>query len=380
MDIRVGSILKIKNLEAKVIGRIKYKNTQDGDKTWTEYRLQTDSGERWLSVDDIYKEYSISWADNKVRGNIGPEWHEVDRGHQVVVSCSGDVDVENGDEAEFVEFEDASEDRTLSVEIWDDGTEYSKGEYIELSDIQVIGYEKPKFDIYRLLGSQVFWYAVCFLGLIIFCIADSLPPIPKRISNYLRSDSQYAYETSITGNARQKADVYKYVGKGDTNLIRNDGTDPTLVSSYYFTTTYSTDMVAKDIIKGIDGMTESVTQEDDEDDAPIAIVTDKEYCLIYHPEDEKNTVYVQISKRKYNYTSDNSPYRSSEATTHWYRSHYYSSSYTADSTTYHSSPSAYTMYSGDTIHNIGNGYFDSYSSSVRQSSINSRSSSSGGGK
>lgn len=363
MDIKVGSILKIKNLEAKVIGRIKYKNTQDGDKTWTEYRLQTDSGERWLSVDDIYKEYSISWADNKVRGNIGPEWHEVDRGHQVVVSCSGDVDVENGDEAEFVEFEDASEDRTLSVEIWDDGTEYSKGEYIELSDIQVIGYEKPKFDIYRLLGSQVFWYAVCFLGLIIFCIADSLPPMPKRINNYLKSNSQYAYETSITGNARQKADVYKYTGYTGVGL-----------------TTYETDMVAKDIINGIEGMTESVTQENDEEDAPIAIVTDKEYCLVYHPEDEKNIVYVQVSKRKYNYTSDNAPYRSSDHTTHWYRSHYYSSSYTADSTTYHSSPSAYTMYSGDTIHNIGNGYFDSYSSSVRQSSINSRSSSSGGGK
>ncbi|HBR04691.1 MAG TPA: DUF4178 domain-containing protein, partial [Lachnospiraceae bacterium] len=38
----------------------------------------------------------------------------------------------------------------------------------------------------------------------------------------------------------------------------------------------------------------------------------------------------------------------------------------------------YTSYSGDTVHNIGNGYFDSYSSSVRQSSINSRNSSSGG--
>ena len=100
-------------------------------------------------------------------------------------------------------------------------------------------------------------------------------------------------------------------------------------------------------------------------------------AAIYHPEDNAEKVYVQVSKRKYNYTSDNAPYKSSDSDTTWYRSHYYSSSYSADSSTYHS-PSAYTSYSGDTVHNIGNGYFDSYSSSVRQSSINSRNSSSGG--
>ena len=138
--------------------------------------------------------------------------------------------------------------------------------------------------------------------------------------------------------------------------------------------------VAKDIINGIEGQTQSVTQEDDMADATIAIVTDKEYCLIYHPEDDASLVYVQISNRKYNYASDNSPYKSSSSTTRWYRSHYYSSSYSSDSSTYKSTPSAYSSYGGDTIHDIGNGYYDSYSSSVRQSSINSRKSSSGGGK
>ena len=96
------------------------------------------------------------------------------------------------------------------------------------------------------------------------------------------------------------------------------------------------------------------------------------------PEDDPDVVYVQISNRKYNYTSDNAPYHCSKKNTIWYRNHYYSSSYTKDSSSYNDTPSAYNMYNGTTIHNIGNGYFDSYSSSIKQSSVNSRKSSSGG--
>lgn len=361
MNIKVGSILRIKNYEAHVIGSITYKNTQDGNKTWTEYRLLAGNVELWLSVDDIYKEYSVSRADNSIRGRIGPQWHEVDRGHQVVRSCAGDVDVEAGDSADFIEFEDQTEEKTLSVEIWDDGTEYSRGEYIDRSEFSVIGYEKPRYraDSFSAFYRK-FFITIMVLG-ILASLVDYLPAIPKHISKYLKSSENYQYVTSITGSADQKADVYQYTG-----VSFSDGT--------------TTDDVAKDIITGIEGQTQSVTQEDDIANAPIAIVTDKEYCLVYHPEDDENLVYVQISNRKYNYTSDNSPYKSSRSTTSWYRSHYYSSSYSADSSTYKSTPSAYSSYSGDTIHDIGNGYYDSYSSSVRQSSINNRKSSSGGGK
>ena len=162
------------------------------------------------------------------------------------------------------------------------------------------------------------------------------------------------YETSITGNEKQTATVYLYSLQA------------------------TTDEVAMDIIQAIEGKTESVTQKDDQTDAEIAILTKKEYCLVYHPEGEDKDVYVQISDRKYNYTSDNEPYRCSKSVSHWYRSHYYSSSYTKDASTFKKSSSAYTMYDGDTIHNIGNGYFDSYSNSVRQASINNRSSDGGG--
>lgn len=375
MNIKVGSILKIKNIEAHVIGWITYKNTYDGNKTWTEYRLMTNRGEVWLSMDDFYSEYSVSWPANDVRGRISSKWHEVDRGHQVVTGCSGDVDVERGDEADFIEYEDITEENTLSAEIWDDGTEYSRGEYIELSDIQITGYKKPKFNIYKLLGSQVFWAFAFFIFILLFAIADSLPPLPKYIDKYLKKSQSYEYVTSITGNEKQKADVYEYTGAGNTSVSISYGSYKSGGSS-----SYSTDYVAKDIIDGIEGQTESVTQEDGVSDAPIAIVTKSEYCLIYHPEDDADKVYIQISKRKYNYASDNSPYKSSESTTRWYRSHYYSSSYRSDSKKYSHTPSAYESYTGETIYDIGGSYYDSYSSSVRQSSINSRRSSSGGGK
>ena len=357
MEIKVGSILNIKGQEARVIGLVRYKNTQDGNKTWVEYRLKTNAGEKWLSIDDYYKEYSISWAANNIRGNIGPEWHEVDKGHQVVVAYSGDVDVENGDAADFIEFEDSSEDKILSTEIWDDGTEYSLGEYIELDDIKIVGFENPDqtpkvgmFTAYISLISLV----IMFISAVFILLSDSGKG-SKSISEFLKDDSRYSYVTSITGNEKQKADIYE-------NIVFNATTDET----------------ATNIIDAIKGKTESVTQKDEEHNGDIAIVTKKEYCLIYHPEDDPDNIYIQISGRKYNYTSDSSPYMSSAATTHWYRSHYYSSSYTKDSSSFSKTPSAYKSYNGDTIHNIGNGYFDSYSSSVRQGSINSRDSSGGG--
>lgn len=351
---KVGTMLNIKGLDATVIGYIEYKNPDDGFKTWIEYRLRTNEGEQWLSCDEIYNEYSVSKPANYIGGRIGPEWHKVDEGTQIVQSYGGDVDVDPGERAVFIEYEDANEDRTLSVEMWSDGTEYSTGYYIEKTDITVTGFKQPT----QLNKRSVSFIMFGFLAFIILMqiVPELLSVINrgKSVSKYLKDNARYTYETSITGQEKQKADVYEY----------------------YMSET--TDTVAMDIIDGIEGYTESVTQKDDKSDEEIAIVTEKEYCLIYHPEDDADKVLVQISKRKYNYTSDNTPYRCSNSNAVWYRNHYYTSSYSADSSSYKSTKSAYSMYSGDTIHNIGNGYFDSYSNSIRQSSINSRNSSSGG--
>lgn len=355
MFYRVGTLLNIKGMSAQVIGYIQYVNMMDSDKPWTEYRLKTARGECWLSCDEVYDEYSVSWPANNVRGRIGPEWHKVDEGIQVVRSADGDVDVDPGERASFVEYEDVSEDHTLSVEVWSDGTEFSKGEYIEKSDIVETGYKKP--SVIRRINMTTVMVIFCILFPFLWIMGQDFIAnlnANNRIAKYVKKSGEYVYETSLSGNQKQKAAVYT------------------------FRTSATTDEVAMDIIQGIEGDTESVTQKDDTSNEEIAILTEKEYCLVYHPEDDEQKVYVQVSSRKYNYTSVNAPYRSSNANTVWYRSHYYSSGYAADSYSYKSTPSAYSMYNGTTIHNIGNGYFDSYSSSIRQSSINSRKSSSGG--
>ncbi len=357
MEYQIGTNLRIRSMDFTVVGFITYANRKDRDKKWTEYRLLTaNRQEVWLSMDDEYKEYSLSWPANDVSGRIGPEWHEVDRGEQVVVRYGGDVDVDPGERANFIEYEDASEDNILSVEIWSDGTEFSKGYYIETNEIEVTGFTELKnsgdVNVNAVLTSMAIMFAV---AMVFFTLLGALGAnSSKSIAKYLKGSSLYTYETSITGNAKQKADVYAYFSDA------------------------STDVIAKLIIEGIEGNTESVTQADEQDDNEIAILTKKEYCLIYHPVDDPMKVYVQVSPRKYNYSSDNAPYKSSTHTSTWYRSHYYSSGYTSDVSSYKSTPSAYSNYNGTTIHNIGNGYFDSYSSSIRQSSINSRSSSSGG--
>ena len=358
MFYRVGTLLNIKGQPGKVIGYIQYENPQDSNKPWTEYRIKTSHGEVWLSCDEIYDEYSVSWPANNVRGRIGPEWHKVDEGKQVVRCAGGDVDVDPGESADFVEYEDVSEEHTLSVEVWEDGSEFSRGEYIEKSDIVETGYEEHSAGNGISANQGVLVMAgilciCCFLTLIGNHVFSYLG-VNKNISRYLEGSEKYVYETSLSGNEKQKAAVYAYH------------------------TPATTDDVARDIIQGISGYTESVTQKDDKNNREIAILTDKEYCLVYHPENEEQKVYVQVSGRKYNYTSDNAPYRISRAGASWYRSHYYSSGYSSDSSAYKGTPSAYSMYNGTTIHNIGNGYFDSYSSSIRQSSINSRQSSNGG--
>jgi hypothetical protein len=139
----------------------------------------------------------------------------------------------------------------------------------------------------------------------------------------------------------------------------------------------TTDDVAKDIINEIGGKVEIVTQKDNVDNNEIGIVTKYEYCLVYHPEDDEDKVYVQISNRRYNFFSKTSPYKSSHSTNMWYRKHYYSSSYEKDSKRYKAAESPYRNYDGDTIY-IGDSYYDFYAESVRQDSVGTRDSSSGG--
>ncbi|MBR3645731.1 MAG: DUF4178 domain-containing protein [Lachnospiraceae bacterium] len=398
MHFGIGTCLNIDGIKARVIGRITYENIEDRGKQWTEYRLKTPKGEMWLSCDDVYNEYSISKPANGVKGNIGPEWHQVDSGTQRVVGCRGDVDVDFYETAKFVEYEDETEEKTLSVETWSDGTEFSTGYYLDKEEIVV---EEIRDDSRAKSGAAtgakiytavvVGFIGLSFLGSIFGSIFDNL--FVKKIDDYLKSTSIYTYTTSVTGNDGQKAKVYtcesgyttsdiaeKIINAEDGDVLEATRMDDTVVLPYDG--------------DEVDGTSESVTQQsttydysgglpvDDqsirEHNYPIALLTKKEYCYVYPSEDDPNVVLVQVSSRKYAYTSDNAPYKCSSSHTSWYRGYYYSKGYSTDSSSFSGTPSAYSSYKGDIVHNIGNGYFDSYSSTIRQESVNRRSSSGGG--
>lgn len=348
MNYAVGDILRVDGDVYEIIGKIAYRNRNDNC-TWMEYRLYSQNmrREKWLSYDETYQEYSIS----ETTGNASTSgYHEVDRGTEEVIGAWGDVDVEIGDRADFVEFEDVTEEKIISWEVWDDGKEVSVGYYLDPEEIQKTGEggrgrKSSKYEIV-VICFVIFWVAA-------FCInnlSDYLSTRPTTIAKYLKKEASYIYVTSITGDKGEKADVYKTYG--------------------------DIDWAAKDIIDAIDGNTENVQQNTEDGDESVAILTSREYCLIYTSED--GDTLIQISTRKYAYYNDDEPYHSNSYTRRYYRGYYYSWGYFSDISDYSSGTSPYSDYSGDTVD--GNYYdtYNEYSDSVRQSSINARSSSGGG--
>ncbi len=359
----VGETIKADGDLYRITGKIIYRNPADG-KTWEEYRLiavNFNEEERWLSVDNSYKEYSLSKV-NPLADTMG--YHQVDAGMQEVVSAEGDVDVEKGDTARFVEYEDSTEEKIVSMETWEDGVEYSSGYYLDPWEFGREG-ENVSRSGPRSKGKGFPLVVICFLVIWFMGFGGSfvsgLSSNQKSIGRYLKKSNLFQYATSITGEDKQKADVYEY--QSDPSF---DG----------FTQEALLMMVAYNIIDGIDGKSESIQQNNETDDHTVAILTQKEYCIIYQGDDDK--VYVQVSSRKYAYTTDKEPYHGRRRTHSYFRRFYYSTGYIADSSTYSRSPSSYTGYSDGGISYDSGNELNSYSNSVRQSSAATRSSDGGG--
>lgn len=353
-------MLRVDGDTYRVIGMITYRNRSDSA-CWSEYRMISDSGgrEKWLSIDDIYREYSICEVTKKA---CPPGYHLVDSGTEEVVSAWGDVDVDIGETASFEEFEDSTEEKIFSLERWEDGIEASSGYYLDYDEIEYLGSVGGGDNYNSNFRSNhsggkgtknkniLAWVIVAlfFLPYILIDAGNLINTVPK-ISKYLKKSTLYSYVTSVTGRENQKADVYKSV--------------------------YDIDGTVKDIIDAIEGNTEEVHQNTEDGDQSVGILTKKEYCLVYVS--EEGDVLVQVSSRKYAYYNDTSPYRSTAYTHRYYRRFYLSTGYYGDSSDYKGGTSPYSSYDDTTISTGGDAY-DSYSGSVRQSSTSSRTSSGGG--
>ena len=363
-----GNILKIDGDFYRVVGAIEFRNVSDNC-NWIEYKVVPTTGgaAKWLSCDDVYHEYSIS--EMNYEATISG-YHEVDKGEAVVVSYWGQVDVDRGERVRFTEFEDITEEKIMSIENWDGELEKSTGYYLDDYEIELFDNASDDMNFSDGAGISTPYYSgtssykkkggitpiaillifIAFFSSVISSIASGFSSKEVSISEYLSDTSAFTYETSITGSGSEKADVYS--------------------------TTLTVDTATKNIIDGINGNTESVQQNTEDDDDSVAILTDTEYCIIYTSEDDKTL--VQISTRKYTYSSDKDLYRSRYGSNRYYRRYYYTKGYTYDRSSYSSNSSPYSDYSDTTVSTNYSDTYSSYSSSVRQSSNSSRLSSGGG--
>lgn len=358
--------LRIEGVDYVVTGGLEFYNRSDGSR-WMEYCLLEIQKKQtcWLSVDNNYEEYAIyqqcSYSSAFEEGNIEKSgYREADSGKAEVTNCFGISDTEPGDIVSYTEYEDGTEELLMAVEQWEDGTEYSRGYYLDRDEIvpqeggEVSGTGQRSsmpgdtssgfLNVKNLIIGGVL---LTVIGVFLFSYVQYNK---KTIEKYLKSNALFSYQTSITSdlNSKEKADVYS------TNL--------------------SVDETVKAIIRAIDGETEDV-QKSEEDDS-VAILTKKEYCLVY-TSTEQSTM-IQISSRAYVYQSTNTPYHATRRTHSYYRGFYYTRGFWGDRNRYSKSASGYENYSGDTVTTNTDDPYKSYSNSIRQSSINSRNSSGGG--
>jgi uncharacterized membrane protein YgcG len=368
LHFNIGNKIEVNSKEYTVKGSILFSD-KTNNSNWTEYKLKSSkNGEiKWLSIDLAYKEYALyeqlpfyeKFDEDSIKAR---GYHEVDAGIARVSQASGDVDVVSGDIVNYKEFEDLSEENIISIENWEDEQEYSKGYYLESYKIKKIhsanhtystdtAYSTSHYNDYskkkiRIAVASIVTLILIFLGISSLAKANNKHLIEK----FLASNSKFQYSTSITSDldTTQKADVYS--------------------------TSLSVEETAKAILEKI-GKKVTEVQENKED-ASVGILTDYEYCFVYTSED--SSTLIQISSRLYAYSSNNKPYHSHITTSNYYRRYYYSTAYSKDKTTYRNNMNAYTNYTTDSINIDPNDKYKSYSNTIRQSSISSRSSSGGG--
>lgn len=363
----VGDTIKADGSDYIVEGLIVFINEADNLK-WTEYKIRQLSSRKvkWLSIDNDYEEYAIYTQAGSKKGFSESEilskgFKEADFGKANVISFAGNVDVENGDWVRYREFEDISEENIISIEEWEDETEYSTGYYLDENEITKVASSNNnasygnKNNFNNKESNGVFKRFLAFmLILMLFPVVGFLVPkifINKdKIADYLSSSGLFTYTTSITSdlNNNEKADVYS--------------------------TALSVEEAAKSVIDCVEGDVEDI--QENAEDGTVGIMTKYEYCLVYT--DTENQTLAQISQRSYVYSSTNNPYRSTNTTARYFRRHYYTIGYSSDSSRYKKYTSGYDNYDDGYIDTDSNNKYKTYSNSVRQSSVNSRTSSGGG--
>ena len=383
----VGDRIRINGRSYLVDGYINFLNVAD-DCNWTEYKLIDENNQviKWLSVDIAYSEYALyTQSSSQVEQHIKQYgYKEVDRGTAKVMDFKGNVDVAYSDKVSFTEYEDATEEKIIGIEMWEDEVEYSTGYYLDEEEIErgPVAYSNVSngnsifdsssnrsdysshnyssndygrgnsvnFNPYR----KIILFVAAFIGIgILISIAESIFAVNSHkkvdLSSAIQRDSRFTYVTSMTADIdnNQKADVYQV----DTTV--EDAAKIIL-------------LLAGESVENVD---------ENAEDGSVAIITNSHYCLIYTS--EENTTLVQVSTRKYVYSSRHRPYHSYLHTGSFYRSYYYTTGYNDDYNHY-KGVNAFDDYTDGTVSTNSNNRYKQYSDTIKQESVAARQSSGGG--
>lgn len=363
-QLEVGNIVKVNSQKYKVSSYIVYEDEEKS--TFIEYELvglKFKKEKLWLCIGINYDEVLLfkqaDYPDGE-RSLLNKGYELLDNLDAKVINFS-DGDVELYECVNFKEFKHNEVGVIFSIETWEDEICYSESIPINKGDIEIlIESEGISSDINLISNRKKVPYLKYILLLLIPVAIILISLISLNLSNknfirdYLQSDSSYIYDTSITSDAdsKLKADIY-------TTVLSMDTTTEFIVNA------------AADII-------EDVQSSDDE--YSVAILTKYEYAIVYIGMDNKT--YIQVSPREYVYTSNHDLYNAHYASSNiYYRDFYYTFGYINDSKKYKNRVTPYAGYVGS---NISKNSSDKYRqlklspTSIKQSSLNSRTSSGGG--
>lgn len=360
-QLEVGNIVKINSQKYKVSSYIVYEDEEKS--TFIEYELvglKFKKEKLWLCVGINYDEVLLfkqaAYPDGE-RALLNKGYELLDNLDAKVINFSA-CDVDLYEQVNFKEFKHNEIGVIFSIEIWEDEICYSESIPINEDDIELLIESEGISSDTNLISNRKKvpykkYILLLFIPVAIILISVNLSN-KNFIRDYLQSDSSYVYYTSITSDAdsKLKADIY-------TTKLSMDTTTEFIVNA------------AADII-------EDVQSSDDE--YSIAILTKYEYAIVYIGMDNKT--YIQVSPREYVYTSNHDLYNAHYASSNiYYRDFYYTFGYINDSKKYKNRVTPYAGYVGSTIgKNLSDKYRQLKSSptSIKQSSLNSRTSSGGG--
>lgn len=355
MRFNEGDILSINDIHYVVKGCLEFSSKKGG--SWPEYYMTrlSDGVEFWLSVDDKCLLWEVLSSTPNLSG-----YEVIESGVEIVKKAIGDVDCEVGDTAEYKDYSKRDERSYISVEKWDDETEYSSGSMVSPSKIKIVKKGDPKKKEEK-QKSGVWKYILMILALFLgFKFCGSSSSTPPTIESVLSENGRYIVETYLTGADKEYAQIYRRSTSGA-----------------------SIDGVTKEIIAHIEGNTTQVI-ENPVDSSSVIIVTPDEFCVVYRDSITNKTLVHLCDK---DWMTDNSSvplYHANSSTEEFAKSLHVYNTYGADSLDNSNSNNHHHrrhshIFTALFFRNMStNGRYNDYSRSVRQESVNSRSSSGGG--